>query len=58
MIPFQIIILKEHLPMGLLLGKALGFLKVGEVLMVCQDGDRVLGSGEVLPPFSKSVYDC
>ena len=50
-VPFQVIVLEEHLLVSLSLGEALGFFEVGQVLVIRKDHDGMGGSGEVLMPF-------
>ena len=57
MVPFQVIVLEEHLPTSLSSGQTLQFLKVGEVFVVGKDGDRVGGSSEELVPLQEGMYD-
>ena len=56
-VPFQVVVLKKHLPMGLAMRQALWLFKVGEVLVVSENRDWVGGAGKVLVPFRKSMYD-
>ena len=44
--------------MSLPVRKFVGILDVGQVLMVCDDGDRVRCSLNVLMPFCESKNDC
>ena len=56
-VPFQVIVLEEHLPAGLSAREALWFLEVCQVFVVCQDGYWVVCAREVLSPFRKGMYD-
>jgi len=39
------------------LGEILRRLEICQVLMICNDGDRIFGTSEILVPFLKNVYD-
>ena len=43
--------------MSLALGEALGFLEVGQVLVICKDGYGVGSASQVLVPLGKGMYD-
>ena len=55
-VPFQVIVLEEHLPVSLSAREALWLFEVHEVFEVRQDGYRVGSAGEVLLPFRKGMY--
>ena len=51
----EVEILKEHHPSGLMAGQLLWLAKVCQILMVGEEGDRVVGSLEVVVPVVESV---
>ena len=55
MVPFQVVILKEHLPTCLPLEEALWLFKVGEVFVIGEDGDWVGGASKVLVPLEEGM---
>ena len=57
MVPFQVIILEEHLPSSLTTGQALWLFEVGEVFMVGDNRDWVGSAGKILAPIHQRMYD-
>jgi len=56
-VPHEVIVLHEHRPPSLLSGEILRRLEVCQVLMICDNGDRVFCASQVLMPLFKCPYD-
>ena len=54
---FEVVFLEELFPMGLLMREVLGFVEIGEVLVVGKDFKCMGGTKEVVSPFSKGADD-